>query len=656
LSSISHICSFVKFIYSKISEPFNRPTILSKIIDFASVDAKELKRLQGVSSSFQDVVQFHASDTHKRTITQEVLNAAGNALDRTILHNALKLRLPLNYNDPILTFARAGLWNEVFAIIDIMGVNWNDEPEREGAAVNLVPEREETALHIAVEQRNIEVAEKLLRAGIIVDLCRTHKGRRESTLTIACDNNDIEMVKLLVLYKANPTAIPDRAGNPINVCCMRGYLDILKVIFGPDHYDVMKPSPVYVASAHGHVHIIRYFASHNINFNRLTEQGKGDPMKIAYINKREESIDALLEGGYRFDKHSWSQTYIQYPDSRLLRKLFKAGLPIVNPEQVMSIYLTSIYIILDDARAFIDLLIECGVDLVKQTNGSERYLSAVQLAIRFRAYPLLEILLDYDEEALKYAIELRDTYALDIIFKKMKKPLKNLDDILRSLCREGLYQYIQRIIDIFELTPEDLDGTFIAAVASGNHNLLKGLLEVGMNPNEVFIDASNLSAPPYTPYQPTVDIPVFHMILYHDQTTARLLMEYGANPNIRYKIYGRETSVFEETIIHNQRIAQYIYENGGIVTERILERLTEDEANYKFVRWLIQHPIKPLDRNATITKDDKVYGLLDKALYAGQFVIVALLKKNGFQYKLYTPEEIAWMEEMLIAKNGHIEI
>jgi hypothetical protein len=103
--------------------PLKSPAILSNIIGFVARDAKELKHLQAVDTTFQDTVQFHSHDTHRRVITQGVLDTAGKALDRTILHNALELKLPLDYNESALAFARANMWNEVFAITERIDIN-----------------------------------------------------------------------------------------------------------------------------------------------------------------------------------------------------------------------------------------------------------------------------------------------------------------------------------------------------------------------------------------------------------------------------------------------------------------------------------------------------------------------------------------------------
>jgi hypothetical protein len=464
-------------------------------------------------------------------------------------------------------------------------------------------------------------------------------------------------------HSADPYKLPNKPGNAINICAMNGYLDLLKIMITPqgrERLKGLKPSPLYVASARGQVHIIRYLISFDMELLKERDSKIDDPMRIAYGNRQEGSIDALLEGGYRFDKDSWGRAYVDYPDSQLLAKLFRAGLTINgDPRNILDQYMSSVNVRLEDARAFIRVLMTNGISLKRD---DKYWGSSVSLAINDDADHLVEILLDYEiEESLQkrtsYAsvfyeiFSSANDYLIDIAMNKIAGLAKDeredlgieIDGILKALTRNKPHRYVKKFIDALGIIPEDLDKVFIEAVNHQEHKLIEALLEVGMDPSEI-ITISN--------------VPVIHMVFDLQRTVImRMFIDYGLDPNVTYTINGRERTVFEDAYHTDIGAMRYIYDNSNaIVTDHLLYELLTTSSRHQFLLWLLDHPKKPLDRNITITRNGRAFSLLDMALFTASHSLIPALERRGFQYKFYLPQEVSQIKESLSIHFAYLTI
>lgn len=115
--------------------------------------------------------------------------------------------------------------------------------------------------------------------GRVVD---TNKCTNEggSPLFIACQNNNIEIVKLLLKTNTLVDNISYKGRSPLFIACMKGYLDIVKILLG-NKADVNKcpdegPSPLFNACCSNHTEIVKLLLDMNADVNKSNETGSVD--------------------------------------------------------------------------------------------------------------------------------------------------------------------------------------------------------------------------------------------------------------------------------------------------------------------------------------------------------------------------------------------
>ncbi len=156
-----------------------------------------------------------------------------------------------------------------------------------------------TALHWAVEDRNIEVARKLIEKGADVNLLDSSQ---RTTLYQPAVNGDIEIIKILVTKKVNPNV-----------------------------EDLMNLTALYEAARNGHKEVVRFLMNNGADVKKNGAL-KLTPLHIAVANVDRAMVDCIIKNDKNIDKNieivdvfGWTPLYwaVTKNDISILEDLLK---------------------------------------------------------------------------------------------------------------------------------------------------------------------------------------------------------------------------------------------------------------------------------------------------------------------------------------------
>ncbi|XP_052769568.1 ankyrin-3-like isoform X2 [Mya arenaria] len=164
------------------------------------------------------------------------------------------------------------------------------------ADVNQRNYRGDSALTVAVYGSNKHIIQMLLDAGADPN---THSNT-ESPLFIACYEDDIDIVRLLIKHKANINVSNEQKYTPLHVAAWNGHLETVRELlkFGAPH-DIKTNdgnTPLGLA-AHGcHLSVMKELLQLGCNVNNK-DKDEDDPILYASYNGMTRGVELLLEHG-----------------------------------------------------------------------------------------------------------------------------------------------------------------------------------------------------------------------------------------------------------------------------------------------------------------------------------------------------------------------
>lgn len=160
-----------------------------------------------------------------------------------------------------------------------------------------------TALLPAVMYGDLKIAKALLKAGADPNILTTSQ---ETVLHIAAEKQNIDMVKLLIQFKANPN-LPCKF-SPLSLAAQHGNLDIIDVLLKAGaHIDECEvttvASPLFAAIRSDNNKVVKKFLKAGANTTAvavLHNQGF-NPLQMAALLDRNAIMETLLQAGIEID-------------------------------------------------------------------------------------------------------------------------------------------------------------------------------------------------------------------------------------------------------------------------------------------------------------------------------------------------------------------
>ena len=137
-----------------------------------------------------------------------------------------------------------------------------------GADVDILNDDEEVPLHMACKEGFVEIVKEILRRNHdrAKELVEAQDNTKNTPMHFAVESGDLETVKVLLLYKANPSEPNDNEVVPMHLAAAQGYIDIARVLldchdFCKDLLDDQQQSPLHYAARNNQVSMIKFLIS-----------------------------------------------------------------------------------------------------------------------------------------------------------------------------------------------------------------------------------------------------------------------------------------------------------------------------------------------------------------------------------------------------------
>ncbi|CAC5401594.1 unnamed protein product [Mytilus coruscus] len=119
-----------------------------------------------------------------------------------------------------------------------------------------------------------------------------------SPLYIACQNNYIDVVKLLLDKKADINNDNYHGISPLYIACQNNYIDVVKLLLDRKA-DINKcrdsgASPLYIACHNNHIEVVKILLDRKADINKCRDSGTS-PLNIACQNNHIEVVEILLD-------------------------------------------------------------------------------------------------------------------------------------------------------------------------------------------------------------------------------------------------------------------------------------------------------------------------------------------------------------------------
>ncbi|KAI0203281.1 ankyrin repeat-containing domain protein [Astrocystis sublimbata] len=149
----------------------------------------------------------------------------------------------------------------------------------------------------AIRDRNSKAVEQLLDRGVPANVGLDH-----STLNEAIRQHDLEIVRLLLLFGADPNTACNQAVSPLVAAIEEGFLDAASILlkYGADSNLAPAPehdSPFALSIIKQDTHFIRLFLLYGADQNQITADGETVLIKMISKKSSKPLIDMLLEYG-----------------------------------------------------------------------------------------------------------------------------------------------------------------------------------------------------------------------------------------------------------------------------------------------------------------------------------------------------------------------
>ena len=137
-----------------------------------------------------------------------------------------------------------------------------------GADVDIRNDDDEIPLHTACKEGFVEIVKEILRRnhGRAKELVESRDNTFNAPMHLAVESGDLETVKVLLLYRANPSVQNDTEVVPMHIAAGQGYIDIARVLlecddFCKDLLDDEQQSPLHYAAKNNQVAMIKFLIS-----------------------------------------------------------------------------------------------------------------------------------------------------------------------------------------------------------------------------------------------------------------------------------------------------------------------------------------------------------------------------------------------------------
>ena len=137
-----------------------------------------------------------------------------------------------------------------------------------GADVDIRNDDEEIPLHTACKEGFVEIVKEILRRNHdrAKELVEARDNTFNTPMHFAVESGDLETVKVLLLYRANPSVSNDSEVVPMHLAAAQGYIDIARVLlecddFCKDLLDDQLQSPLHYSAKNNQVSMIKFLIS-----------------------------------------------------------------------------------------------------------------------------------------------------------------------------------------------------------------------------------------------------------------------------------------------------------------------------------------------------------------------------------------------------------
>ncbi|RWA07289.1 hypothetical protein EKO27_g7817 [Xylaria grammica] len=152
-------------------------------------------------------------------------------------------------------------------------------------------------LIVAIRERNSKAVEQLLDRGVPANIGPDHHALNE-----AIRQHDLEVVRLLLLFGAEPNAASNQAVSPLVAAVEEGFLDAAAILLKYGADSNLPPasehdSPFAVATIKADTHFIRLFLMYGADVNQITADGETILTKMITNKCLRTLIDMILNYG-----------------------------------------------------------------------------------------------------------------------------------------------------------------------------------------------------------------------------------------------------------------------------------------------------------------------------------------------------------------------
>ncbi|XP_052081876.1 uncharacterized protein LOC127719677 isoform X2 [Mytilus californianus] len=150
-------------------------------------------------------------------------------------------------------------------------------------------------LYIACHNNYIDVVKLLLDRKADINKCRDSGA---SPLYIACYNNHVEVVKILLDRKADINKCKDSGASPLYIACYHNHVEVVKILLDRKA-DINKcrdwrVSPLYIACQNNHIEVVKILLDRKADINKCRDSG-ASPLFIACHNNHIAVVKILLD-------------------------------------------------------------------------------------------------------------------------------------------------------------------------------------------------------------------------------------------------------------------------------------------------------------------------------------------------------------------------
>lgn len=194
-------------------------------------------------------------------------------------------------NAQLYAATMAGRYAEVAQLID-MGANLH---LKSGINIHLHDNNENSPLHIAARNGNLNIVKLLIKKGSKVDV---RNRRKQTPLHWAAHNGHPEIVDYLIAEGANVDAVEDEGGTPLSWVAYVGHLEIVKqlVDYGSNiqSADMHSNTPLHWACYHGRLEVVKFLIEKGADLHKKNSYGY-TPLDLAVRNGHLATVLFLLD-------------------------------------------------------------------------------------------------------------------------------------------------------------------------------------------------------------------------------------------------------------------------------------------------------------------------------------------------------------------------